>query len=202
MSRPKKPRRGAKARPLFLGWDGEEPLVDEKRARRLKDPQARIEYMAELLAEQKWFGRRSERELERIWKLSTARIQQMRESAAAVNRSALGGHKEIQTLALMMLRNVGVVSTRKMLEKGQFAFKWGELAVRTAEGYLAFTSREFDERLARRKDGRDAERHERDMRQGVTTGPITLEEVLKADRASKENTASLVPPDAPKEPDG
>lgn len=143
--------RGQQARaPSF--FDADRPTVDVERARALTTPQDRIEYIADLMSEGRYVTRRTCRELRAVWELSVPRIDQMRESAAAVMRASLGKSDELRAKALATIDAIRTEAlSRGRDDESEFSFKWYEVAMNASSAMLGFTNREHDEAVEQKK---------------------------------------------------
>lgn len=144
--------RGQHARaPSF--FDTGKPTIDVERARRLTTPQDRIEYIADLMADGRYITRRTCRELRDVWELSIPRIDQLRESAAAVMRASLGHGDELRAKALATIDTIRTEAlTRGRDDDGLMSFKWYEVAMNASAAMLGFTNREHDEAVEQKKN--------------------------------------------------
>lgn len=149
--------------------------VDREHAAKLKKVQDRIAYIVDLMSDLHYLKRTTVRELAIVWGLSTNRIDQMVQSAAAVLRAALGGFEPIRTKCILGITRIHeeTFSRAQETEDDFAAAKLYEVALKATDGMLAFTAREFDENLSTMKERRDAEKHARDMRDGPqpSSGP-------------------------------
>ena len=95
------PRRGARSRSAFVAWDGNEPTINEAQARLCEDPQARAEYIAELIAGNRFIHYRTKRELLAVWTdIKVDRLNQLCTHGAVIARAQLGKSPMLEAIAL------------------------------------------------------------------------------------------------------
>lgn len=146
---------GAKARRASF-YETDQITINPEVASSLKDPQDRIEYIADLMAEGRYVTRRTCRELREVWGLSVQRINQMRESAAAVMRASLGHGDELRTKTLATIDMIRTEALQRGREDpGDMSFKWYEVALNASAAMLGFVNREVDERVDNEKRSKE-----------------------------------------------
>jgi hypothetical protein len=167
--------RGARARSAYAH---EGSTIDVEKATACTGKQARIAYIADLMASGRFVTRRTVSELATVWRLRKRTVQgEYVTSAAAVCRASLGSAEEIRTTALCTVESIRARCTaiaQNALERGKehVAARFFEVSLQATSGLLAFASRDFDERIALSKDGRAAEKHKRKMGDGTVKNVI------------------------------
>lgn len=152
-----------------------EQSVDREYAAKLTKTQDRIDYIVDLMSDLHYLRRVTVRELAIAWGLSTNRVDQLAQSAAAVMRKALGGFDPIRTKCILGITRIHeeTFDLAQQTEDPIAAAKLFEVALKATEGMLAFTSTEFTENLSALREKREAAKHDRDMRAfpQANTGP-------------------------------
>lgn len=171
---PRDEKRGANgptSRGAFPGEKAEQSF-DPERAAAIKDTQERIAFIVDLMSDVHYLRRTTVRALAIAWGISTHRVDQLSQSAAAVLRAAIGGFEPIRTRCILGITRIHeeTFERARNTDDDFTAAKMYEVSLKATEGMLAFTSHEFNEHLSTMKEKRDAEKHTRDMKDGPSLG--------------------------------